>query len=105
MKVFLVEIGNIGESRLVEIRTKTFGNYFVFYFILIFLIVKQVTYANKNTKTKKGTSFLKNPNIILVLVKISIVVKKLFNHLATESQKTLDVGQCKNRCSRDSSDT
>ena len=34
-----------------------------------------------------GRSFLKNPNIILVLVKTSIVVKKLFNRLATESQK------------------
>ena len=43
-------------------------------------------------------------NIILVLVKKSIVVKQLFNHLVAESQKTLDIGQCKNRCSRDSSD-
>ena len=29
VKVFLVEIGNIGKSGRVEIRTKTFGNYFL----------------------------------------------------------------------------
>ena len=40
-----------------------------------------------------------------MLVKRSIAVKKLFNHSVTESQKTLDIGQCKNKCSRDLSDT